>query len=131
MLGGRVAEEIIYNGVVSTGAADDLERVSELARQMVTRYGMSERLGQLTYGRSITSRFLSSPLAAAERNYSEQVAEEIDMEVRRIIDEGYDRVRAILAGRRRDLERIAEALIRKETLDRGDLEQLLASSCPV
>jgi cell division protease FtsH len=67
MLGGRAAEEIVYDGVISTGAANDLERASELARQMVMRFGMSERLGQLTYGRPLTNRFLSSPFTAEER----------------------------------------------------------------
>jgi cell division protease FtsH len=128
MLGGRAAEEIIYHGVISTGAANDLERASELARQMVTRYGMSERLGQLTYGRPMTARFLSSPVTAEERNYSEHVAEEIDEEVRRMIDESYDHVKAILTARRDELERIAKALIQKETLDRGELDRLLMQS---
>ena len=128
MLGGRAAEEIIYDGVVSTGASNDLERASELARQMVTRYGMSERLGQLTYGRPTTARFLSSPFRAEERNYSEQIAEEIDHEVRRIIDESYDQVKAILIGRRDELERIAKALIQKETLNRNELDRLLTPS---
>jgi cell division protease FtsH len=128
MLGGRVAEEIAYDGVISTGAANDLERASELSRQMVTKYGMSERLGGLTYGRPFAARFLSSPFAAEERNYSEQVAEEIDQEVRRMIDASYDRVKAILTGRRDELERIAKALFEKETLDRGELDRLLAKS---
>jgi cell division protease FtsH len=123
-----VAEEIVYDGVISTGAANDLERASELSRQMVTKYGMSERLGGLTYGRPFAARFLSSPFAAEERNYSEQVAEEIDQEVRRLIDASYDRVKAILIGRRDELERIAKALFEKETLDRGELDRLLAKS---
>lgn len=126
MLGGRAAEEIIYNGVVSTGAANDLERASELARQMVTRYGMSERLGQLTYGRPLTAQFLKTPFASEERNYSERTAELIDEEARRIIDEIYERVRQLLAQRRDELERIARELIRRETLGRDELEQLLS-----
>ncbi|MBS1791754.1 MAG: ATP-dependent zinc metalloprotease FtsH [Acidobacteria bacterium] len=125
MLGGRVAEQIVYNGVISTGAADDLERASELARQMVTRFGMSEKLGHLTYGKSFSSRFLPSTFAAEERNYSEQTAELIDEEVLRIVDEAYERVKRILTRRREDLGRIASELIRKETLDRDELEKLL------
>ncbi|HWQ35082.1 MAG TPA: ATP-dependent zinc metalloprotease FtsH [Blastocatellia bacterium] len=126
MLGGRAAEEIIYNGVISTGASNDLERASELARQMVTRYGMSERLGQMTYGRPMTAQYLKTPFATEERNYSERTAELIDEETRRIMDEIYERVRRILTGRRAELERIAEELIRRETLDRAELEKLLS-----
>jgi cell division protease FtsH len=128
MLGGRAAEEIIYEGVVSTGAANDLERASELTRQMVTRFGMSERLGRLTYGRPLTARFLSSFGAAEERNYSERTAEQIDEDARRIVDESYERVKSILTNRRAELERIAGALITKETLTREEINQLSAQS---
>jgi cell division protease FtsH len=128
MLGGRAAEEIVFDGVISTGASNDLERASELARQMVTRFGMSQRLGHVTYGRSLTARFLSSPLATEERNYSERTAEEIDDEVRRLMDESYERASVILKNRRQELERIARELIRKETLNRSELEQLLTAS---
>src|SRR5262249_18936748 len=93
MLGGRVAEEIVYKGVGSTGPANDLERASELARQMVTRFGMSDALGNVTYGQPQTSRFLQSAFSFEERNYSERTAELIDEEVRRIIDENYNRVK--------------------------------------
>ncbi len=127
MLGGRAAEEIVYDGVVSTGASNDLERASELARQMVTRFGMSERLGQVTYGQPVGARFLSTPFAAEERNYSERTAEQIDDEVRRIVDESYDRVKSILNDRREELNRITRELIRKETLDRAQLEKLLTA----
>ncbi len=126
MLGGRAAEEIVYDGVVSTGAANDLERASELARRMVTRYGMSERLGQLTYGHPLTAQFLKTPFTPEERNYSERTAEIIDEEARRIIDEIYGRVRGLLTARRADLERVARELIQRETLARGDLEKLLS-----
>jgi cell division protease FtsH len=128
MLGGRAAEELVYHGEISTGAADDLERASELARQMVTRFGMSERLGPLTYGRPLTSRFLPPAFAAEERNYSEHTAELIDEEARQIVDETYQRVKTILTHRRAELERIAQELMRKETLNRDELEQLLARS---
>jgi cell division protease FtsH len=128
MLGGRVAEEIIYEGVVSTGATNDLERASELTRQMVTRFGMSERLGKLTYGRPLAARFLPSSFNAEERNYSERTAEQIDEDARRIVDESYERVKTILTNRRAELERIADALIAKETLTREEIDQLLAQS---
>jgi cell division protease FtsH len=125
MLGGRGAEDVVYAGVVSTGAADDLHRASELARQMVTQWGMSERLGNLTYGSPATSRFLSGPLAEAARNYSEQTAQQIDHEVRALVDSAYARVRTILERRRHELDRVAAELTRKETLDRHELQQLL------
>ncbi len=128
MLGGRAAEEIVYDGVISTGAANDLERASELARQMVTRFGMSERLGQVTYGRPLAARYLPSVFAAEERNYSERTAELIDEEARQIIEAIYQRVKSILTERRQELERIAQELVHKETLDRSELEKLLAAS---
>ena len=128
MLGGYAAEEITYDGVISTGAANDLERSSELTRQMVTRFGMSERLGRLTYGRPLTERFLSSRFSAEERNYSERTAEQIDEDARRIVDESYERVKTILSNRRAELERIAGALITKETLTPEEIDQLLLQS---
>ncbi|HWQ33733.1 MAG TPA: ATP-dependent zinc metalloprotease FtsH [Blastocatellia bacterium] len=125
MLGGRAAEEITYQGVISTGAANDLERASELARQMVTRFGMSERLGHQTWGHPLSARFLPVGFNGEERNYSEHTAELIDEETRRIIDETYDRVRKLLLSRRAELERIASELMQRETLEREELEKLL------
>jgi cell division protease FtsH len=124
MLGGRAAEEIIFQGEISTGAADDLERASELARQMVTRFGMSDRLGKLAYGKPGAGRFLQTILGE-ERNYSDRTAEVIDEETHRLIEESYDVSRSILQSRRDSLERIARALIQKETLDRAALDDLL------
>ena len=125
LLGGRAAEEIEYKGVVSTGAADDLERASALVRQMVTRFGMSEELGKLTYGKPMSGPFLKTPFEMEERNYSDQTAESIDRESRRILDEIYDRVKGILLRRSGDMQRIAQALVRKETLERAELDELL------
>jgi len=131
LLGGRGAEEIVYDGVVSTGASDDLERASELARQMVTRYGMSKKLGNLTYGVPHESRFLKMPFASEEKNYSEHTSEQIDGEVREIVDRLYEQVRTTLIGRRGDLDRVASVLIKKETLDREELEELLTEAVPL
>jgi cell division protease FtsH len=125
MLGGRAAEEITFHGEISTGAANDLERASELARQMVTRFGMSERLGNLTYGRPLAGRFLQSTLTADERNYSDRTAELIDEEVHRLVDESYESSRTIVLQRHSQLERIARELIQKETLDRAALDELI------
>jgi cell division protease FtsH len=126
LLGGRGAEDIIYNGVTSTGASDDLARASEIARQMVMRYGMSKRLGSLTYGVPHESRFLKMPFESEDKNYSESTAEQIDADVREISDRLYKRVKSILSARRADLELVASVLIQKETLEREELEQLLA-----
>jgi cell division protease FtsH len=125
MMGGRAAEESVYNGVISTGAGDDLQRASELIRQMVMRFGMSERLGHLTYGASYNASFLRLPFMSDERNYSEKTSEAIDEEVRRISDRLYLRAKTILTSRRAELERIAAELIQKETLDRPQIELLL------
>lgn len=127
LLGGRTAEEIHYRGVVSTGASDDLERATALVRQMVTRFGMSDPLGPLTYGRSMAGQFIKSPFDMEERNYSERTAQTIDDESRRIVDEIHKRVTEILLKRRESMERIAQALIRKETLERAELDSLVAA----
>jgi cell division protease FtsH len=130
MLGGRAAEEIIYLGVVSTGASNDLERASELVRQVVTRFGMSAELGPLTWGIPTAARFLQSPFAGEQRNYSEQTAQMIDEEARRITGEIYTRAKGILTERQADLKRVAAELMRKETLSHGDLDRLLSQPQP-
>ena len=128
MMGGRAAEESIYHGVISTGAADDLQRASELIRQMVMRFGMSDRLGHLTYGAPQSAQFLRFPFVSEERNYSEKTSEAIDAEVRRMSDELYIRAKTILTRRRAELERIALELTQTETLDRLQIDLLLAPS---
>jgi cell division protease FtsH len=126
MLGGRAAEEVAFGGVVSTGAIDDLERASEMARQMVTRFGMSDELGLLTYGTPSSLRFLS-PVEEQVRNYGESTAQAIDRETRRFVDEAHARVRTILLRRRKDLDTVARELVRRETLDRSQLDALLGA----
>lgn len=128
MLGGRAAEEIIFDGVISTGASNDLEQASELVRQEVTRFGMSAQLGPLTWGVPVQTRFLRTPFAAEQRNYSEHTAQMIDDEVRHIVDEMYTRAKKILTERHVDLVRVAVELIRKETLSREELDRLLSES---
>ena len=125
MLGGRCAENLVYNGVISTGASDDLQKATELARQMATRFGMSERLGNMTYGLPPNQRFLKTLVGIEERDYSEQTAEAIDEEVRHLMDTSYERVKHILEERRPALERIVRRLIEKETLDESELKALL------
>jgi cell division protease FtsH len=92
---------------------------------MVTRFGMSEKLGHLTYGKPATGRFLQSPFAGEERNYSDRTAELIDDEVHRLVSEAYDVSRNVLTNRHAQLERIAHELVQKETLDRVQLDRLL------
>ncbi len=128
MLGGHAAEELVY-GELSTGAHNDLERATGLARAMVMRYGMSERLGPLTFGGDGGPSFLRRNGAgweAGEREYSEETARAIDEEVRRIIDVIYERVRALLGSKKDVLLRAAEVLKVRETLQGEELRRLLA-----
>ena len=125
MLGGRAAEEQEL-AEPSTGAQNDLERASEIARQMVTRLGMSERLGPLAFGKTQSLRFIDA--ATEERNYSERTAEAIDDAVRSLIDEQASRAERILQRRRAALVAIAEALLVKETLERDEIDRLVAES---
>ena len=125
MYGGRVAEELVF-GDVSTGAHDDLARATETARQMVTRLGMSERLGAMTFGRSQTYRFLEG-MGVEERNYSEQTAQVIDAEVRALLEDQRRRAVEILTEKRPLLERMTQRLLEVETLDRPEIEALLAA----
>jgi cell division protease FtsH len=125
LLGGRVAEEIIY-GEVSTGAHNDLERATEIARLMVTQYGMSEQLGPMTFGGSQQALFLRGAGLSQEREYSEESARRIDGETRAIIDRLYDRVRDLLTTRKRVLVEAAAELKQKETLEGDRLRELLA-----
>jgi cell division protease FtsH len=127
MLGGRAAEELIFRDV-STGAQNDLERATETARQMVCRFGMSDKLGPLTFGRAVGSRYLDSPVDLEERNFSEHTARQIDSEVRAIIDAAHRRALQVLAERRWALEQIATQLLERETLDYADLEAILVTA---
>jgi cell division protease FtsH len=121
-----VAEELVY-GEVSTGAHNDLERATELARLMVTKYGMSERIGLATYGER-APLFLKGAGApwGAERDFSEATARVIDEEVRGILDRTYDRVRALLTAKKAVLVSAAAELKRTETLDGDRLRRALA-----
>ena len=114
-LGGRAAEALVFEEV-TTGAANDLEKVTEQARKMVTRYGMSEKLGPMTFGQKEELVFLGKDIGE-QRDYSEAVAREIDDEVRRIVHEAYNRASDVLANYREELDRVAEELIDRETLN--------------
>ncbi|MFQ6059136.1 MAG: ATP-dependent zinc metalloprotease FtsH, partial [Anaerolineae bacterium] len=114
LLGGRAAEEMIFNDV-TTGASNDLERATKLARAMVTQYGMSDRLGPLTFGKKDELVFLGREIGE-QRDYSEAVAQEIDAEVRRIINRAYERAKEVLTTHRDKLVKIAQKLIEQETI---------------
>lgn len=122
-LGGRIAEELVFNEL-TTGASSDLEQVTKTARNMVTRYGMSERLGPMIFGQKEELVFLGREIGE-QRDYGESVAEEIDQEVRHIVSEAYEKARAVLVEHRDKLELVAETLIEVETLDRAAFEKLM------
>jgi len=126
LLGGRVAEELIYDDV-STGAQDDLQRATDMARHMITQYGMSERLGQVTFDAPRSGAFLSVPDAAPRENYSEETARLIDEEIARLINEAHTRVRRTLTEKRAALDALAGLLLEHEVVDRAALEQVLRS----
>ncbi len=123
MLGGRIAEEICFNEM-SSGASNDIERATELARAMVCRWGMSDKLGPLAFGESEGEVFLGRDLGSRP-NYSEDTARQIDSEVRRIITESYARARGLLVDNRQVLDRISDALFEFETLDAEDVNLLI------
>jgi cell division protease FtsH len=124
LLGGRVAEELVY-GEVSTGAHNDLERASEIARLMVTKYGMSERIGLATFGEH-TPLFLKGTGMGGEREYSDETARTIDAEIRSILDRTHDRVRGMLTTKKAILISAAQELKRTETLEGERLRRALA-----
>jgi cell division protease FtsH len=127
-LGGRVAEEIVYGeDEVTTGASNDLQQVARVARQMVTRFGMSDRLGPVALGRSQGGMFLGRDIAA-ERDFSEDTAAAIDEEVSQLVAEAYKRATAVLNGNREVLDELAEMLVERETVDAEDLQELLIRS---
>jgi len=127
-LGGRIAEEIIFGEEeVTTGASNDLQQVARVARQMVTRFGMSDRLGPVALGRQQGNMFLGRDIAS-ERDFSEETASAVDDEVRNLVEQAYRRAKAVLTENRAILDRLAEMLIEKETVDAEELQELLANS---
>ena len=125
ILGGRVAEEIVYGkDSITTGASNDLEKVSALARNMVTRYGMSEKMGNMAYGKDEQHVFMGRDFGV-RRDFSEDVAAEIDKEVKKIVDERYSIAKKLLSENRDMLEAISKALLDKETLDEKEFVELM------
>ena len=124
LLGGRVAEELIV-GDITTGAANDIERATKVAKQMVTEYGMSDVIGPLTLGQKQHEIFLGRDYTA-QPDYSDQVAFEIDSEIRRLIDEAHDEALEILQENRPKLDELAAILVERETMEREEVERFLA-----
>ena len=123
-LGGRAAEELVFNEV-TTGAANDLEKVTSSAKHMIMRYGMSEKLGPRVLGRNHDMPFLGRDMGA-EPDYSEEIAREIDDEIRRVIEEAHERALNVLREHMDDLHQISKLLIERETIDKDQFERLLA-----
>jgi cell division protease FtsH len=128
LLGGRAAEEVMFEHL-STGAANDLAKVTEIARSMVMRYGMVKALGHVTYAEE-PGLYLSGPGFQKQREFSEETAREIDIAVRQIVDGTYQKALAILRRERAMLERWALKLLEKETLGETELEDLRRAVAP-
>ncbi|MER3588807.1 MAG: cell division protein FtsH [Mastigocladus sp. ERB_26_1] len=127
-LGGRIAEELIFGEEeVTTGASNDLQQVARVARQMVTRFGMSDKLGPVALGRQQGNMFLGRDIMS-ERDFSEETAAAIDEEVRQLVDSAYARAKQVLTDNRHILDQLAEMLVEKETVDAEELQELLANN---
>lgn len=124
LLGGRVAEEIVFSDV-STGAQNDLHRVTDIARDMVKEYGMSDRLGPISYEKERRPLFIGGPSVSGGREYSEETAQAIDEEVKKIVEGTYERVRTILQDQRNMLDQLAKLLLEKEVVEGDELRDLI------
>jgi len=122
-LGGRIAEELVFSDITS-GAAGDIQQITNIARRMVTQFGMSERVGLINFGDNDNQPFLGFSLAQG-KSYSEETAATIDMEIKRLVDEAYEETRQLLVENRDMLDKIAEALLEHEVLEREDLLDIL------
>jgi cell division protease FtsH len=123
-LGGRAAEEIVF-GEITTGASNDIEKVTATAKQMVMRFGMSEKLGPRVFGHDHGQPFLGREFSS-EPDYSDEIAREIDDEIRRIVEQAHQNARDILTEHRGALEKISEILVKRETIEKREFEDLLA-----
>jgi cell division protease FtsH len=128
LLGGRVAEELVFDDVTS-GASNDIERVTQMARMMVTRLGMSSNMGLMTYGQKEELIFLGREISE-QRDYSEAIAEKIDAEVRKLVDEAYKMTKNLLTKYRAELDAVAQRLLEVETLSRDEFESIFPPPFP-
>jgi len=122
-MGGRAAEELVLNHT-TTGAGNDIERATELARKMVCEWGMSDKLGPLSFGKKEEQIFLGREIAQ-HRDYSEHTAVEIDAEVKKIVMDNYIRAKTLLADKIETLHRLAKALLEKEVLDSAEIDRII------
>jgi cell division protease FtsH len=127
LLGGRSAEEIAV-GEISTGAQNDLQRATDIARAMVTQFGMSEELGTVNYEGSRRNAFLDVPMGPERGPYGDDTAHRIDSEVKRLIEDAHDRARQVISERRHLLELITRRLLEKEVIEAAELQELIAQS---
>lgn len=123
LLGGRVAEEIVFKDI-STGAQNDLQKATDIARSMVTEYGMSEKLGLVTYAKEKRPLFYDTGMTPS-KEYSDETARNIDKEVSLLVEKAHERVRNILTERREQLESISQRLLEKETITGDELQELV------
>ncbi len=126
LLGGRVAEEIVF-GEISTGAHNDLQRATDIATSMVKEFGMSETLGYVTFEKEKKPLFLPSALASA-KDYSEETARKIDEEIKKIIDQAYQRTKELLLSKKEKLEELARLLLEKEVIEEAELKKIVQST---
>jgi len=129
LLGGRSAEEIAF-AEISTGAANDLQRATDIARAMVTEYGMSDAIGAINYDGHRGNRFLDTPFMSERGPHSEETAQKIDHEVKRIINEAHDEARRVLRERRDILDELSRRLLEKEVVEGDELRALLGPTPP-
>ena len=125
LMGGRIAEEIVF-GRYTTGASNDIKQATDIAHRMVTEYGMSDKLGPVRFSGGDEQVFLGRDISSGQRNYSERTAQLIDEEVQRLVLEGQDQARELLNANRETLDRMAEALLERETLDSEEIDALAA-----
>jgi cell division protease FtsH len=130
LLGGRVAEELVF-GDISTGAQNDLQRATDIARSMVAEYGMSEKMGLVTYTREKHPLYLEAGMPSLSREYSEETAQVIDAEVARLMNEAHDRVRKILSEKREQLELLTQTLLTKETILGDEVREIVGMTAAV
>ena len=124
-MGGRIAEEIIFgHDKVTSGASSDIDMVTKMAKNMVTKYGMSSELGTISYGENEEEVFLGRSVTK-QQNMSEETAKKVDSEVKKIVDKGYERARQILTEKTDDLHKLAKALLIYETLSGDEIRDLI------
>jgi cell division protease FtsH len=128
LMGGRAAEELVFN-TMTTGAGNDIEHATEIARKMICEWGMSDKMGPVTFGKKDEQIFLGREMAAA-KNYSEATAVEIDNEIRRIVEENYERARTLLSENMNMLISLSQSLIEKENLTGVEVDEIIAKEMP-